>query len=183
MDVHGRPVEEWRKQAFDFAADSTKQLITVITGVVTVTVLFSKDLDSPARWLALVAWALQIISIGLGLFGLLTLSGNLHNAAIGEYRDPSLNAWDVNFFSLWQCILFLFGMLFVLIFGVFAVRAHPTSENNKPLTVTCVLPATNSVTPAPPTPCSCPVSDCRVRKHAHHNQPCDVNVPNKTLEK
>jgi hypothetical protein len=179
---HGRPVEEWRKQAFDFAADSTKQLITVATGVVTVTVLFSKDLDSPARWLALAAWALLIISIGLGLLGLLTLSGNLHNAAIGKYRNPSLNAWDVNFFSLWQCILFFIGMIFVLIFGVFAVRAHPPSDN-KPLTVTCVLPATNSVTVTPSAPCSCRASDCMAGKHVHHKNPCGESAPNKTLEK
>jgi hypothetical protein len=179
MDVHGRPVEEWRKQAFDFAADSTKQLITVATGVVTVTVLFSRDLDSASRWWALAAWVPLIISIGFGLFGLLALSGNLHNAAIGEYRNPSLNEWDVNFFSLWQCILFLVGILFVLIFGVFAVRAHPASDN-KPLAVTCVLPATNPIVVNPPAPCSCPASPCIARKH---KTPCGVATPNKTLEK
>lgn len=81
MDLSGRPVEEWRKQAFDFAADSTKQLITIATGVVTVTVLFSKDLDAVSRGWALAAWIVLLLSIGSGLAALLNMSGNLHNAA------------------------------------------------------------------------------------------------------
>jgi len=50
--TQGTTVQEWRKQSFDFTADSTKQLITVAAGVVTATVLFSKDLDAISRGLA-----------------------------------------------------------------------------------------------------------------------------------
>jgi hypothetical protein len=182
MDVHGRPVEDWRKQAFDFAADSTKQLITVATGVVTVTVLFSKDLDSASRYWALAAWIPLVISIGFGLLALLALSGNLHNAAIGKYRNPSLNEWDVNFFPLWQCIFFFIGIFLVLAFGVFAVRAHPPADN-KPIAVTCVVPAANPIAVNPPDRCSGTVSPCVTKKPVKHSAPCPVANPNKTPEK
>jgi len=43
------PTPEERKKAIDFAADATKQLITVAAGVITATVIFSKDLNSSAR--------------------------------------------------------------------------------------------------------------------------------------
>jgi hypothetical protein len=71
MDSSERPVQEWRKQSFDFASDSTKQLITIATGVVTATVLFSKDLDSLSRWLALAAWIVLTISVMSGVAALL----------------------------------------------------------------------------------------------------------------
>ena len=63
MDPGARPVQEWRKQSFDFTADSTKQLITVAAGVVTATVLFSKDLDAISRGLAYASWIALIFSV------------------------------------------------------------------------------------------------------------------------
>lgn len=140
MDSSERPVQEWRKQSFDFASDSTKQLITIATGVVTATVLFSKDLDSISRWLALAAWIVLTISVMSGVAALLNMSGNLNNAADGEYRAPSVTAYGIKFFSLVQIAFFGLGIILVFIFGFFAVRARPATTDNKPINVTCVTP-------------------------------------------
>jgi hypothetical protein len=139
MDSSERPVQEWRKQSFDFASDSTKQLITIATGVVTATVLFSKDLDSLSRWLALAAWIVLTISVLSGVAALLNMSGNLNNAADGEYPVPSVNAYGIKFFSRAQIAFFGLGIILVFIFGFFAVRARPAPDN-KAINVTCVTP-------------------------------------------
>ncbi|HEY9007886.1 MAG TPA: hypothetical protein VIM75_17220 [Ohtaekwangia sp.] len=74
-------MEETQKKAFDFAADLTKQLITLSTAIITLTVTFSKDIigkiDSSNRYLLLLSWVFFIISILLGLLTLMALTGNL----------------------------------------------------------------------------------------------------------
>lgn len=169
MTLGGRPVEEWRKQAFDFAAESAKQLITVATGVVTVTILFSKELDGFSRSWALASWIAFLLSIASGIAALLNMSGNLHHAAEGKYRNPDLGSHGINFFSFWQCIFFVVGIILVIVFGFFAVRAHPPSDS-KPLTVTCTAPPAPPVILQPPQQCPKPASTCK--KHVHKTHPC-----------
>src|SRR5216683_4977881 len=106
MAPRAQPVQEWRKQSFDFAADSTKQLITVAAGIVTATVLFSKDLDAISRGWAYASWVALILSVMFGIAVLLNLSGNLTNAAEGKYRTPSLIADGIRFFSICQIGMF-----------------------------------------------------------------------------
>lgn len=69
-------MNEREKKAFDFAADLTKQLITLSTGIVTITLLFSKDLTGP-RTLAVWAWTFYLLSTICGLWALMALTGTL----------------------------------------------------------------------------------------------------------
>jgi hypothetical protein len=69
-------MDEQSKKAFDFAADLTKQLITLSTSIVTLTLLFSKDVLEP-RWLAVAVWVVFLISIICGLMALMALTGTL----------------------------------------------------------------------------------------------------------
>jgi hypothetical protein len=66
------PLPDWRGKSFDFAADATKQLITVATGVVTAAVIFSKDFSPTGRGFAVTAWIFLILSV---IFGIITLLG------------------------------------------------------------------------------------------------------------
>jgi uncharacterized membrane protein len=165
MSVDGRPVDDWRKQAFDFAADSAKQLITVATGVVTATILFAKELDSVTRGWALASWIAFLLSIGCGIAALFNMSGNLHNSAEGKYRNPDLDSHGINFFSLWQIWFFVAGVILVIVFGFFAVRTHPPSDS-KPVTVTCTAPP---VVAQPPPACPKPPRPCKRRAHKVHS--------------
>jgi hypothetical protein len=63
-------------KAFDFAADLTKQLITLSTGIVTLTLLLSKDFVGP-RPLAVAAWTAYLVSTVFGLWALMALTGTL----------------------------------------------------------------------------------------------------------
>jgi hypothetical protein len=69
-------MDEREKKAFDFAADLTKQLISLSTGIVTVTLLFSKDITGP-KMLAVAAWATFLVSTICGLWVLMALTGTL----------------------------------------------------------------------------------------------------------
>ena len=76
-------VKLWNKQSFDYAADGTKQLITIATGVVTATAIFVKDLATPAARVATVlGWSALLTSIIFGVFVLFSLAGNSRRAAL-----------------------------------------------------------------------------------------------------
>jgi hypothetical protein len=126
-----------RKQAFDFAADATKQLITVATGVVTATAVFSKDLDSAARYWALASWIVLTISVLFGLAALLNMTGNLHNAIVKSVA-PTLSE-GIQFFSKLQLGSFFLGIIMVIVFGFFAA-AVKSPPDNKAMTINCVVP-------------------------------------------
>jgi uncharacterized membrane protein (DUF485 family) len=74
-------MEENQKKAFDFAVDLTKQLITLSTAIIALTVTFSKDIiggvDNSNRWLLFLSWLVFIISILMGILTLMALTGNL----------------------------------------------------------------------------------------------------------
>ena len=128
-----------RKHAFDFLGDSTKQLITVATGIVTITIIFSKDLLPHARISALCAWILLTISVIFGIWTLYTLSGILYEAAADPTITPKLTHGDLRFVSGAQILSFLAGIIAVLIFGILAVGTN-IPPDNKPVTVNCVVP-------------------------------------------
>ncbi|WP_433971623.1 hypothetical protein [Tunturiibacter lichenicola] len=148
MPSNDRPVQEWRKQAFDLSAESTKQLITVATGVVTVTILFSKDLDKISRYLAYAAWVALVVSVMFGIAVLLNLSGNLQHAADGRHQYPSVTAKGIPFLSIGQILTFGAGIILLFVFGLFAVNGH-IPPDTKPITVNCILPPPPQPPPQP----------------------------------
>jgi uncharacterized membrane protein len=139
------------QKAFDFASDATKQLITVATGVITVTVLFSKDLDARSRHWALAAWIVLTLSVLGGLAVLGNLSGHLQNAST-KCETPTINGTGIRFFSRCQFFLFWLGVCLVMVFGIFAMDVNPEAGHNAnhPVTVNCVAPPATLQQPAQP---------------------------------
>ena len=74
-------MEEQVKKAFDFAADSTKQLITLSTAILTLTITFGKDVlqkvDSGTKQNLTYSWVVYLVSIFFGILTLLALTGTL----------------------------------------------------------------------------------------------------------
>jgi hypothetical protein len=135
-----------QQKAFDFASDATKQLITVATGVVTATVLFSFGLDTRSREWALASWTALTLSVVFGLMTLLNLTGNLQNAT--DAKPASINAKGIRQFSQIQIGLFLIGIALLVVFGFFAAKANPVVPV-QPISVTCTAPqAAPSAAPA-----------------------------------
>jgi hypothetical protein len=113
-------VTDWPEKSFDFAADLTKQLITLATVVVTITVTFSKDVLSVAvgsgRGTLVTMWVAFLASILFGLLALMAMTGQ-----IGRTPKPDIYAGPVRLFSILQIVGFLLGVSAAIWFVVHAL--------------------------------------------------------------
>ncbi|MEL7980179.1 hypothetical protein E0L35_05905 [Halomonas sp. ATBC28] len=85
-------MEEKTQKAFDFAADLVKQLITLSTAIIALTVTFAKDIfaengDCFSGWLV-AAWITYFLSIIFGVWALMALTGTLDPP---KNKSPSLS--------------------------------------------------------------------------------------------
>jgi hypothetical protein len=187
------PGLQWRIKSFDFVADATKQLITVATGVITVTVIFSKDLTAGNRMLALLAWIVLLISVLFGVLTLFNMSGLLAALAVGkDANDASkkpgssrsgaeegINEPGNRLLSVIQLGTFVAGLLLVLVFGFFAAQGDGKSDKDKAtpqaVTVTCVTSS-----PPPPPNLDCGKDDSRKKTKRRGAKPrgCPVAATN-----
>lgn len=116
--------DERLKKAFDFGADSTKQLITVAVGVIAFTITFSKDFvgatNTVAKVLACLAWIFYLLSVLCGLATLNGLTGQLEPGDDAPLK-PSIWASAVNKPMMGQWIFFMLGLLCIFIFGIVSI--------------------------------------------------------------
>jgi hypothetical protein len=133
--------DESVKKAFDFAADATKQLLTLSTGILTLTIAFSKVIADPvpfrARLFLVGAWACFLISIVFGVMTLLALTGTLDQQP--QWAAPiSIRGDNVRVPALLQIGWFILALLLTLIFGIallFSSRpttATPVASKEQP---------------------------------------------------
>lgn len=112
------------KKAFDFAQESTKQFITLSSGIIALTVTFSKDLigsvPSSVRVLALWSWGFFLVSVFFGLWTLLALTGTLE--PVKGPVNPSIRGKNITIPSALQILTFFVGLVLTVVFGVRAVR-------------------------------------------------------------
>ena len=125
------------QKAFDFAQDTAKQVLTLASGIIAITITFLNGKlatypGSTAIWLE-IGWGLYLGSILFGVGALMCLSGNLEKPGIenNQPRDPSIYRGNIVAAAALQLILFLTATLCVLIFGFNATGAsakHPVSS-------------------------------------------------------
>src|ERR1700722_5675151 len=113
------PLNVRQQKAIDFVADLTKQLITPSTGIVTITLLFSKDILEPRAW-AVRAWALFLISTCFGLLALMTLTGSLAPRGSCLPDEDIVISGGTRFASALQIIVFGFAIVVTLFYVIFA---------------------------------------------------------------
>jgi hypothetical protein len=111
------------QKAFDFAQESTKQLITLSTAVITLTITFLTDVvkEAPAgsaAWLQ-AAWIFYLVSIVFGVFALLALTGSLGSRK--EAASPSIYSKNIVVPSMAQVVCFFTAVALTLVFGFKAV--------------------------------------------------------------
>src|SRR5207244_2032203 len=97
--------------------ETTKQLLTLATGVLALTITFRKDIvkdvsGEAETWLQL-GWVLFLISAIAGVITLGALSGNLDKT-----NDPSIYAGNIRVPSLVQLVTFTLGVGCILVFGI-----------------------------------------------------------------
>src|SRR5271166_2016851 len=111
------------KEAFDFASDTTKQLITLSTGVIALTITFAHDIVGYVglgpRVVLVVAWFIYLLSIVCGAWTLLALTGTLEpTEGIDQAPAASIRASNIVIPSMGQVITFLVATLLTIVFGV-----------------------------------------------------------------
>jgi hypothetical protein len=108
------------EKAFDFAQEVTKQVLTLSTGVLALTVTFLKDIATAAPHSARLClefgWLCFLLSVLFGVAALMSLSGNLATSAA-----PSIYSSNIKWPARLQLLLFLVGLLLTLIFGWIAI--------------------------------------------------------------
>ena len=117
-------MDENVKKAFDFAQDTTKQLITLATGIIALSITFAKDflghVSDAARGWALASWGAMLVSIFFGLWTLLALTGSL------QPNDPSIpsstRGTNVVIPAALQILTFFVGLALIVVFGVVETR-------------------------------------------------------------
>ncbi|GAT63506.1 hypothetical protein [Paludibacter jiangxiensis] len=149
-------MKENEKKAFDFAADVTKQLITLSTAIITITITFSKDIisnfeNNPAKDYLLWAWILFIATVFFGIWTLLALTGSLQplkkvakntqnetvsNTEKSREIDCSINAGNVRIPSIMQIICFMVALSFTIVFGFSSLQNSQQKHNTKSMSNT-----------------------------------------------
>jgi hypothetical protein len=104
---------------FDYAADVTKQQLTLSTAVVTITVAFVKDIaknaPADARIALYIAWGLFALAIIAGICTLLNLTGH-----VGGADDPAhkgIMADGIKLFATIQIVCFVVAIVGTIYFG------------------------------------------------------------------
>ena len=144
-------MDERRKKAFDFAQETSKQLITLATVIIGLTVTFGKDfagsVQGCARFLAIGSWALFLLSILFGLMTLMAMTGSLEpkrdpNRPSGPPPVASIRGSNVTVPSIIQVVLFFLALMAAVWFGIIAGPGQGAAKPEK-----C-----DGANPATPTP-------------------------------
>ena len=109
------------KEAFKSASDLAKQLLTLGTGILGVTVTFSKDLitrlPEDDRWRLEWSWVILALSLAAGLWALMALTGALGNRE--DVTDENLRVYmpSIRIPFMVQIVLFLLGLALLIYAG------------------------------------------------------------------
>jgi hypothetical protein len=157
-------MDDQRKKAFDFAQETSKQLITLATAIIGLTVTFGKDfaggVNGFARFLAIASWVLFLISILFGLITLMAMTGSLEPKVEAA---PSIRGSNVTVPAAIQVLLFFLALVAAVWFGIVApFSSTPTpksagSEAAQPTaTASPMAPSRSAPTPTPIQPAAAP---------------------------
>jgi hypothetical protein len=116
-------MEKATEKAFDFAADLTKQLITLAAGIITVTLTFSTDVPDLSRKWAFAAWVAFLTSVVCGILTLMNLTGHLQLSQKNNI-EPNIYATKIARPSQLQIFAFLIGVALTMQFGCVSLRSN-----------------------------------------------------------
>lgn len=109
--------EASRLKSFEFAQETAKQLITLGTGIIVLSIAFLADVAEDSRpdgvgYLHL-AWLLFLVSIPFGILTLMSLTGNIA-------RSTDIYAPNIKIMAGCQIVLFFAALALTVVFGVIA---------------------------------------------------------------
>lgn len=127
--------DELKKKAFDFASDTTKQLITLSTALIALSITFKGNFSNGGNeTLLLICWISFFLSVLFGIGTLMALTGTLEKCT-EECENPvklSIYGANVKRPTLFQILFFLIGLLMLGIYGGQTIYTkEKTTESNE----------------------------------------------------
>lgn len=105
-----------QSKAFDFASGITKLLISLATGVITISITFGSnylskldEIDWPCGLLW--TWIFLALSLLSGILALMAMTG-----VLSKNEQPNIYSCNIRLLELFQILLFLTGLVFAIIF-------------------------------------------------------------------
>lgn len=140
----GTETDEKKIKAFDFAADTTKQLISISTGIIALMVTFSKDIvgnSINSKGLLAWTWGIFILSIIFGVLTLMALTGTLQpikkqkkeeeEKEKEEEVELDINNRNIRTLSLLQVTTFVGAIILTGIFGYKSLNSEKIVNEHK----------------------------------------------------
>lgn len=117
-------------EPFEFAADTTKQILTLCAAILTLTVTFAKDrlvADGNRFPISLcLSWVFFLISILAGIWTMGALTGELNSK---RHETPNIFGSNVVLPSAIQWLTFALGIILTVLAGWSAVRQRRTPSS------------------------------------------------------
>jgi Na+/glutamate symporter len=106
------------QKTFDYAIDVTKQILTLGTAVLALTVTVGREAQNGRQSLLLTALAAYFVSVIGGILTLFALMTEFSpRRRRGQQALPSIGSWRVRGPSLFQIVAFAFGTAFLVLYA------------------------------------------------------------------
>jgi hypothetical protein len=121
---------------FDSANELAKQLITLATGILALSITFLKDIlknnSQVITWPLKSAWISYLLSICFGIWMMMAVTGTIF-AVIENPNKPRIYGTNISIPALLQILSFILGTVSLIIYGAKMLRviskANEASEN------------------------------------------------------
>jgi len=105
------------QKTFDYAIEVTKQLLTLASAVLALTLTVAKEAPNGRRALMLAGWFAFLLSVMFGILSLYTLVKEFAPRNDGRDEPPSIGSWRVRGPLLLQIVTFALGAVFVVAYA------------------------------------------------------------------
>ena len=117
---------------FQFANELAKQLITLSTGILALSITFTKDiikgLPPRAGWLLKAAWVSYFFCIIFGIWTMMALTGTLMPAEPTPAGRPLSFGGNIRLPATLQIVAFVVATVFIVSYGAVSLNALPRPE-------------------------------------------------------
>ncbi|MCH8564633.1 hypothetical protein LTH96_02605 [Nesterenkonia sp. LB17] len=114
----------WNERAFDLVVEITKQVLTLSTGVIAISVAFLTDVARNSgdlvRWLLGVSWIVFLVAVIFGMLTLMAAAGIQREAAVEGAAAPTIDSRNLKRLGGVQLISFGVALLLLMLAGFLA---------------------------------------------------------------
>jgi hypothetical protein len=120
-------MEDTLKKGFEFITDLSKQLISLSTGILALSITFAREIiiDKNKRRVNALAlsWLFYLISICFGVWTMMAVTGTIISPDFAGTKTSEAFNFNLRFPSGLQILSFLTGTILLVIFGIRAVKS------------------------------------------------------------